>query len=70
MDIQQFAHAFFFPFHMIFCILKATFGLLLPTRRKDLQGEVVLITGGGRGIGRHLAKEFAGQGCKKVRTAW
>ncbi|KAJ8370960.1 hypothetical protein SKAU_G00109880 [Synaphobranchus kaupii] len=35
-------------------------------KRKDLSGEVVLITGGGRGIGRHLAKEFAKQGAKKV----
>uniref|UniRef100_A0A8C9VWL9 Short-chain dehydrogenase/reductase 3 n=1 Tax=Scleropages formosus TaxID=113540 RepID=A0A8C9VWL9_SCLFO len=39
---------------------------LLPRARKDLSGDVVLITGGGRGIGRHLAKEFAKQGAKKV----
>lgn len=49
-----------------YCVIKAGVCFLLPSKRKDLSGEVVLITGGGRGIGRHLAKEFAKQGAKKV----
>lgn len=60
------ARAVLFPFQMMLCIVKASFGLLLPARRKDLTEDVVLITGGGRGIGKHLAIEFARQGCKKV----
>ncbi|XP_061926599.1 epidermal retinol dehydrogenase 2-like [Entelurus aequoreus] len=31
----------------------------LPRRRKDISGEVVLITGAGQGIGRLMAQEFA-----------
>ncbi|XP_035596996.1 short-chain dehydrogenase/reductase 3-like [Oncorhynchus keta] len=66
MELNNLGHALIFPFNILFCILKACFGLLLPSRRKDLRGEVVLITGGGRGIGRHLGKEFAKHGAKKV----
>ncbi|XP_029579255.1 short-chain dehydrogenase/reductase 3 isoform X1 [Salmo trutta] len=66
MDLNNFGNAVLFTFHIIFCILKACLGLLLPSRRKDLRGEVVLITGGGRGIGRHLGKEFAKHGAKKL----
>jgi short-subunit dehydrogenase len=38
---------------------------LVPRRREaDLQGKVALITGGSRGLGLILAREFAGQGCR------
>lgn len=57
---------FLFPVQMLYYIVRASLFSLLPSRRKDLTKEVVLITGGGRGIGRHLAKEFAKQGAKKV----
>lgn len=57
---------FLFPVQMIYYIIRASLSSLLPSRRKDLTKEVVLITGGGRGIGRHLAKEFAKQGARKV----
>ncbi|XP_035239134.1 short-chain dehydrogenase/reductase 3-like [Anguilla anguilla] len=66
MDLKCFGLAVLFPIQIFYYILKASVCLLLPSKRKDLSGEVVLITGGGRGIGRHLAKEFAKQGAKKL----
>lgn len=58
------------PMQMVFCVLKAAICLVLPTRLRDLRGDIVLITGGGRGIGRQLAREFAKQGAKKVRVTY
>ncbi|KAJ8387213.1 hypothetical protein AAFF_G00159320 [Aldrovandia affinis] len=66
MDLKCIATAVLFPIQIVYYILKASVCLLLPSKRRDLSSEVVLITGGGRGIGRHLAKEFAKQGAKKV----
>ncbi|KAJ8259127.1 hypothetical protein COCON_G00181390 [Conger conger] len=66
MEWKLLSSTLFFPVQLIFCIVKACVCMLLPNKRRDLGGEVVLITGGGRGIGRHLAREFAVQGAKKV----
>ncbi|XP_023697403.1 short-chain dehydrogenase/reductase 3a isoform X2 [Paramormyrops kingsleyae] len=66
MDLKYLTAVVRFPIQMVYYILKACVYLLLPCKRKDLSGSVVLITGGGRGIGRHLAREFAKQGAKKV----
>ncbi|XP_006641990.1 short-chain dehydrogenase/reductase 3b [Lepisosteus oculatus] len=66
MDWKALGSAILFPIQMVYFIIKASLSVILPTRLRDLSGEVVLITGGGRGIGRHLAKEFAKQGAKKV----
>jgi NAD(P)-dependent dehydrogenase (short-subunit alcohol dehydrogenase family) len=38
--------------------------MLLARRGQDLNGRVVLITGGSRGLGFLLAREFAGKGCR------
>lgn len=66
MDLHNICSAVLLPIQMLYSILKAGMSLLLPSKHRDLSGDVVLITGGGRGIGRHLAHEFAKQGAKKV----
>ena len=66
MDVRAVGCVLLLPIQIIYHTLRAGVRLLLPGRRRDLSGDVVLITGGGRGIGRHLAKEFAKCGAKKV----
>lgn len=39
--------------------LESLFFMVVPRRRKNISGQVVLITGAGSGIGRLMAQEFA-----------
>lgn len=66
MDMKTLGRVVLFPIQILFYIAKATVCFVLPSKRRNLAGDIVLITGGGRGIGRHLAQEFAKQGAKKV----
>jgi NAD(P)-dependent dehydrogenase (short-subunit alcohol dehydrogenase family) len=43
--------------------------LSLQMRERSLAGQVVLITGGSRGLGLLMAREFAGEGCRLVICA-
>ncbi|XP_037537911.1 epidermal retinol dehydrogenase 2 [Nematolebias whitei] len=42
--------------------LESLFFFLVPRKKKNISGEVVLITGAGSGIGRLMAREFAALG--------
>lgn len=57
-----------FPVQMVYLVVKAALCMVLPPKLRDLSGDNVLVTGGGRGIGRHLAREFAKRGARKVST--
>ncbi|XP_039610467.1 epidermal retinol dehydrogenase 2 isoform X2 [Polypterus senegalus] len=50
----------------IYYLLEAFVKLFIPTRRKNVAGEIVLISGAGSGIGRLMSLEFAKLGATLV----
>lgn len=66
MDSRTLCSVLLLPLQILCCTVKAVVRFFISGKRRDLSGDVVLITGGGRGIGRHLAREFAKCGAKKL----
>lgn len=59
-------HILWLPVIIIFSYLEALVKLFIPAKRKNVSGEIVLITGAGHGIGRNTAYEFAKHQSKLV----
>jgi NAD(P)-dependent dehydrogenase (short-subunit alcohol dehydrogenase family) len=50
-----------------FCLLfKETVKLFYPARCKNIQGQIALVTGAGRGLGKEIAHVLAEKGCEIV----
>ncbi|KAK7062981.1 hypothetical protein SK128_027692 [Halocaridina rubra] len=54
--------------YTFYCIVESIIRVFIPAEylRKDVKGQIVLVTGGGSGIGRLMCKKFAARGAKIV----
>ncbi|PFX18055.1 epidermal retinol dehydrogenase 2-like [Stylophora pistillata] len=48
------------------CVIESAMKWILPSQRKDIRGEIALVTGAASGIGRLIALGLAAKGCKLV----
>lgn len=51
---------------LLYCYIEAFLSLFISPKRKDVTGDIVLVTGAGHGIGREIALEFGRLGAKVV----
>ncbi|CAH0392428.1 unnamed protein product [Bemisia tabaci] len=51
---------------LVMSLCESLYRMFLPPKEKSIEGEVVLLTGAGHGIGRELAFQFASHGTKLV----
>lgn len=51
---------------IIYTYLELFVKLFIPVKKKSINGEIVLITGAGHGLGRATAYEFAKRQCKLI----
>lgn len=56
------AEVFVLLLRIIYCYAESLYRFVVPTRQKDIRGNVTVVTGGGSGIGRALATRFADRG--------
>lgn len=54
------------PFVLTYYMMESFYHLVVPIPRKDINGQVALITGAGSGIGQKMCVQFAKLGCKVV----
>ncbi|XP_014647033.1 PREDICTED: epidermal retinol dehydrogenase 2 [Ceratotherium simum simum] len=67
-DLNSAKKLFIFLGKSVFALLEAMVFALIPKPRKDVAGEIVLVTGAGSGLGRLLALSFAHLG--SVLVLW
>ncbi|KAJ7327159.1 hypothetical protein JRQ81_016918 [Phrynocephalus forsythii] len=56
----------FFLLIILYSYLEAFIKFLIPTKKKSISGEIVLVTGSGHGLGRATAYEFAKRQCTVI----
>ncbi|CAK8672487.1 unnamed protein product [Clavelina lepadiformis] len=66
MDFKEFGFLILSHFIAIYYWLEAIFRFFVPRARKDVRGDIVLVTGAGSGIGQRLCIEFGKLGCEVV----
>jgi len=69
MGFVEFVEIFAFVAHVVASLFSALVGKVFffwPRKYKNISDDVILITGGGKGVGRLIAVEFAKRGPKQV----